>query len=107
MAFAGPIAAFSATQYTPNRFATIFRFGITPLFLLSGTFYPLDNLPAILQPLAWLTPLYHGVALTRGLSLGTAGQEPLLMVVHVTVLLAFAIGGSLATIVTVQRRMIK
>jgi lipooligosaccharide transport system permease protein len=107
MAFAGPIAAFSATQYTPNRFATIFRFGITPLFLLSGTFYPLDNLPAILQALAWLTPLYHGVALTRGLSLGTAGEEPLLMVVHVVVLLAFAIGGSLATIVTVQRRMIK
>ena len=107
MAFAGPIAAFSATQYTPNRFATIFRFGITPLFLLSGTFYPLDNLPAILQALAWLTPLYHGVALTRGLSLGTAGEEPLLMLVHVAVLLAFAIGGSLATIVTIQRRMIK
>ena len=107
MAFAGPIAAFSATQYTPNRFTTIFHFGITPLFLLSGTFYPLDNLPVFLQALAWLTPLYHGVALTRGLSLGTAGEEPLLMTVHVAVLLAFAIGGAVATIVTVQRRMIK
>ena len=45
MAFAGPIAAFSATQKNPNRFATIFRFGITPLFLFSGTFFPVSSLP--------------------------------------------------------------
>src|SRR6476661_7758788 len=61
MAFAGPIVAFSATQKTPNRFTTIFRFGITPLFLFSGTFFPVSSLPAALQVLAWLTPLYHGV----------------------------------------------
>ena len=107
MAFAGPIAAFAATQSTPNRFATIFRFGITPLFLLSGTFYPLENLPAILQAIAWLTPLYHGVALTRGLSLGTAGEEPLLMLAHLAVLLVFAIGGAIATIRMIQRRMVR
>lgn len=107
MAFAGPIAAFAATQNTPNRFATIFRFGITPLFLLSGTFYPLENLPALLQPIAWLTPLYHGVALTRGLSLGTTGQEPVLMTLHLVVLLGFAIGGALATIWTIRRRMVR
>jgi lipooligosaccharide transport system permease protein len=107
MAFAGPIAAFAATQQTPNRFATIFRFGITPLFLLSGTFYPIENLPALLQPIAWLTPLYHGVALTRGLSLGTAGEQPVLMALHLGVLLAFTIGGGLATIVMIQRRMVR
>ena len=39
LAFAAPIAAFSATQKTPDRFAAIFRFGITPLFLFpSETF---------------------------------------------------------------------
>ena len=42
MAFAGPIAAFSATQKTPDKFTAIFRFGITPLFLFSGTFFPID-----------------------------------------------------------------
>ena len=82
MAFAAPIAAFSATQKNPDRFATIFRFVITPLFLLSGTFYPLASLPAVLQALAWLTPLYHGVALTRGLSLGTVSEEPVAMAIH-------------------------
>ena len=50
MAFAAPIAAFSATQKTPNKFAAIFRFGITPLFLFSGTFFPLESLPEALQP---------------------------------------------------------
>ena len=43
MAFAGPIAAFAATQKTPDRFSTIFRFGITPLFLFSGTFFPITH----------------------------------------------------------------
>ena len=43
MAFAAPIAAFSATQQTPDRFNAIFRFGITPLFLFSGTFFPIEH----------------------------------------------------------------
>ena len=45
MAFAGPIAAFAATQNNPNKFTAIFRFGITPLFLFSGTFFPISSLP--------------------------------------------------------------
>ena len=61
LAFAAPIAAFTATQKTPNKFAAIFRFGITPLFLFTGTFFPIERLPAFLQPIAWLTPLCHGV----------------------------------------------
>ena len=45
MAFAAPIAAFSATQRTVEKFNAIFRFGITPLFLFSGTFFPVEQLP--------------------------------------------------------------
>src|ERR671920_225948 len=50
LAFATPIMAFTATQRTPDKFASLFRFGITPLFLFSGTFYPIESLPAFLQP---------------------------------------------------------
>lgn len=107
MAFAAPIAAFSATQKTPEKFASIFRFVITPLFLLSGTFYPLDSLPAFLQPVAWVTPLYHGVALTRGLSLGNAGDEPVVMLIHLAALFVFVIGGSVLMIRAVERRMVR
>ncbi len=107
LAFAAPIAAFAATQYTPDKFSAIFRFGITPLFLLSGTFYPLESLPSFIQPLAWLTPLYHGVALTRGLALGTVGQQPLAMLVHLTVLVVVVLAGSWAMVRNVERRMVK
>jgi len=107
MAFAAPIAAFSATQRTMEKFSAIFRFGITPLFLFSGTFFPIESLPAFLQPVAWISPLYHGVALTRGLALGTAAAEPLAMVVHVVVLCAIVVGGTVATAITVERRLVR
>jgi len=107
MAFAAPIAAFSATQKTPNKFNAIFRFGITPLFLFSGTFFPLDSLPEALRPLAWVTPLYHGAALTRGLSLGTALDDPILAAIHVLVLVACVVVGTRVAIYTIERRLVR
>jgi lipooligosaccharide transport system permease protein len=107
MAFAGPIAAFAATQKTPSKFAAIFRFGITPLFLFSGTFFPISSLPVALQALAWLTPLFHGVALTRGLSLGTIADDPVAAAVHVIYLTTLALVGAAATIVTIRRRLVR
>jgi lipooligosaccharide transport system permease protein len=110
LAFATPIAAFSATQRTPDRFAAIFRFGITPLFLFSGTFYPVESLPAVVQPLAWITPLYHGVTLARGLSLGTLGTEalpPERALLHLAVLIGFIVVGSFLTIKTVSAKLVR
>jgi len=107
MAFAGPIAAFSATQKTPARFSAIFRFGITPLFLFSGTFFPISSLPEALQVVAWATPLFHGVALTRGLSLGTIADEPLAAVVHVVYLTTLAVVGARLTIRNIERRLVR
>src|SRR5918999_3446984 len=92
MAFSAPIAAFAATQDEMNAFNAIFRFGITPLFLFSGTFFPVEQLPWFVQPIAWITPLWHGVDLARSLSLGTVGEAPLLAVVHLLVLLGFVVG---------------
>ena len=94
MAFATPIAAFAATQRTPEKFNTIFRFGITPLFLFSGTFFPISNLPAAIQPIAWLSPLWHGVELSRALALGTISEAPALATAHVAVLAAIVVAGS-------------
>ena len=110
LAFAAPITAFSATQRTPDRFASIFRFGITPLFLFSGTFYPVESLPAVVQPLAWITPLYHGVVLARGLSLGTLGTPALpldLALLHLAVLIGFIVVGSMLAIRTVSAKLVR
>jgi len=71
MAFAVPIFAFSATQETDSGFNILFRFIVTPLFLFSGTFFPVDQLPVFLRPIAWFTPLWHGVDANRSLALGS------------------------------------
>ena len=107
MAFAAPIAAFAATQRTVNKFNAIFRFGITPLFLLSGTFFPIASLPAAIQPLAWLSPLWHGVSLTRSFALGTIGDEPILALAHVAVLSALTLVGILWAARTFEARLVR
>lgn len=43
---------------------------VTPMFLLSGVFFPLERLSHWVQALAWCLPLFHGVRLLRGMSLG-------------------------------------
>jgi lipooligosaccharide transport system permease protein len=105
LAFATPITAFAATQKTMNKFSYLFRFGITPLFLFSGTFFPVEQLPAVIQPLAWITPLYHGVALCRSLALGTVSGDPLAAAIHLAVLLAFTVAGLVVALVTFERRL--
>lgn len=107
MAFGAPIAAYSATQRTPNKFNVIFRFGITPLFLFSGTFFPIESLPGFLQPVAWLSPLWHGVDLTRGLVLGTLGQNPVAMLAHVIVLATIVAVSTWAAVRTIERRLVR
>ena len=70
-AFSACLFAFAATQKNDVGFSAIFRFVINPLFLFSGTFFPLTQLPDQVEWVAWLTPLFHGVQLVRGLVLGT------------------------------------
>jgi lipooligosaccharide transport system permease protein len=107
MAFAAPIAAFAATQRTPASFNIIFRFGVMPLFLFSGTFFPIESLPGYLQPIAWLSPLWHGVDLARGLVLGTVTQHPALMLAHFAILSAIVVIATWATARNVERRLVQ
>jgi lipooligosaccharide transport system permease protein len=106
MAFAAPIAAFSATQRTPARFNVIFRFIITPLFLFSGVFFPIESLPALLQPLAWLSPLWHGVVVTRAVVFGLVGEVPLLLV-HLGILVTIVAIGTWASVELIERRLVR
>ena len=107
LAFATPMMAFTATQRTPDRFATLFRFGVTPLFLFSGTFFPIESLPTFLQPVAWVSPLWHGVDLCRQLMLGTIAETPLLALIHALVLVAITVVGIAVAMRTVESRLVK
>ena len=51
-------------------FTVLQRFVIMPLFLFSGTFYPLTNMPIYLQWIGWISPLWHATELGRWLSYG-------------------------------------
>jgi lipooligosaccharide transport system permease protein len=97
LAFAPALMAWSVTRSTDTSFSVLMRFVMVPLFLFSGTFFPVSQLPGWLQPVAYVTPLWHGVALCRSLALGTADLGG--AAVHVAYLLALALAGS----VTAQR----
>ena len=104
LAFAAPIAAYAATQETDTAFSTIYRMVLIPLFLFSGTFFPIGQLPRWLQDVAYATPLYHGVALCRDLTLGQI--HPLADVGHGAYLMALAVLGVAVAVVTYRRRLV-
>ncbi len=77
---------------------------ILPLFLFSATFYPLEVYPDGLRFVIQLTPLYHGVALMRDLSLGIL--EPG-MLVHVAYLAVMGLAGLMVTSRRLARLLLK
>lgn len=104
LAFAAPIAALAASLQRDYALSSLFRFGILPMFLLSGTFFPIAQLPAWLQPLAAIVPLWHGVQLTRVAALGEPTAFP--VGVHTAYLLVWFLVGALLAARQFHRRLI-
>lgn len=105
MAFGLPLMAYAAS-ITEDRgqFAMVQRFVVMPLFLFSGTFFPLDTLPVFLRWIGWISPIWHGTSLGRVLSYSMA--EPLwLSVVHVLFLVLVAGAGLVAARRIYSRRL--
>ena len=65
MTFATLVYGFTTRNYSEEAFGVLFRLGVFPLFLFSGAFFPVDNLGDVGSWLARLTPLWHGVNLSR------------------------------------------
>jgi lipooligosaccharide transport system permease protein len=104
LAFAAPIIGFSATRHNDSGFAALFRFVINPLFLFSGTFFPVSSLPGAVQWVAAATPLYHGVALVRGAVLD---QMPASWPLHLVYLLVFVGVAGYIAYRLLRRRLVK
>jgi len=87
----------------------LFRLVLIPMTLFSGTFFPVDRLPAWVQPVAWVSPLWHGTELARAAALGGAerpwGEAVLPALVHMAVLLAFVAAGSAVAVARFRRRL--
>lgn len=96
MASAACLSAYAITRESDSTFPLIMRLGIIPLFLFSGTFFPVEQLPELVRPLVWLSPLWHAVEPARD---ATTGSLDALTGVHIAV-----IAGLLAAVLPIGVR---
>jgi len=104
MAVAAPVFAFAARQEDDSGFAMLYRFGLIPVTLFSGIFFPISQLPDLIEPLAWAFPLWHGVELNRGVALG--GLDVVPAVAHVGYLCLWIGVGYLLAIRAFTKRLV-
>jgi lipooligosaccharide transport system permease protein len=104
IAFATPVAAWAATLDDDRALSSFFRFLVMPLFLFSGTFYPVDQLPSIVQPIIFLSPLWHGIELARAIA-GVPESPHFPWWLHTSVLVALFVIGLIWAGRNFQRRL--
>lgn len=102
-AFCGLAMCVSALSPGYDFFNYYFTLFVTPMFILSGVFYPVETMPQIMQSIVGLLPLYHGVELVRPL---VAGEIPDMIALHVGVLLGYGMIGHYMAVVLIRRRLI-
>ncbi len=104
LASAAPMFAVSARAETDVSFTLVTRLVVIPMFLFSGTFFPVDQLPDWLVPVVKVVPLYHGAELARDATLGTLSWGPDLL--HVGYLLLWVVVGGWLAVRSLTRRMV-
>lgn len=105
LAFGIPYMAYAASiTEDKGQFALVQRFVFVPMFLFSGTFYPLATLPLWLQWIGWVSPLWHATELGRMVTYGKPA-DPLMVVVHVSYLLVLSVGAYLIARRLFDRRL--
>lgn len=104
LAFAGLGLSVNALASGYDFFSYYMTLALTPMMMLSGVFFPIEQMPAAVQAVAKALPLYHGVALVRPL---LAGEYSAPMAAHVAVLAAYAMVGFYAATVLTRRRLLK
>ena len=107
LAVGGLIGAYaSRIEDDRGQLPMLMRFGVTPMFLFSGTFFPLETLPPWLQWIGWVSPLWHGSELGRVVSYGY--DEPAwLTAVHVVYLAVLIVVGLRLVATAFTRRLNK
>ena len=104
LAFAGLGLAINALATGYDFFSYYLTLVLTPMMVLSGVFFPAEQLPAAVQVATQVLPLYHGVALVRPL---LSGELPAAALLHLGVLLVYAVAGFAAAVVLTRRRLMR
>jgi len=103
LAFAGMGLIMTALAPNYDFFTYYFTLAITPMMLVCGVFFPVEQLPAWLQGAVQLLPLTHAVAISRPLMTGAAPPDAFL---NVAVLAAYACAGFYVALVLTRRRLL-
>ncbi len=102
-AFCAVLAAIAIRVESDASFPMIMRLGILPMFLFSGTFFPINQLPHALRSFAAASPLWHGVELARA---ATTGQfDAAAITVHIAVLVGCIAAGAYFGVRGFRRRL--
>lgn len=105
LSFGLPLMAYaSSITKDSGQFALVQRFIVVPLFLFSGTFFPLDSLPLGVRWIGWISPVWHGTQLGRAFTYGLE-ENPLLTLTHILFLVGAAAAGWTLTRRQFVRRM--
>ncbi len=102
LCFAAIAMVVTALARSYDFFLYFTTLGVTPMLLICGVFFPISQMPAEVQGLAWALPLTHSVALTRPLITG-AGPENVLL--HLAVLAAYALIALTVAATLLKRRL--
>jgi Nod factor-specific ABC transporter NodJ protein len=103
LAFAAPAAAWAVGLRSVAKLQAGFRFVLMPMYLFSGTFFALGQLPSGVRLIASALPLSQGVALCRSISLGTASAPA--VAARAGYLLAIVVAGIVVARITYRRRL--
>lgn len=104
LAFSAAVQAYTLTFLSEAGLAMIFRIGMLPMFLFSGAFFPVANLPTAFEWLARITPLWHGVDLTRMIAVGQV--DVAMAALHLAYLCAMAAVAITLAVRALERRML-
>ncbi|MEV4756502.1 ABC transporter permease [Micromonospora sp. NPDC049559] len=104
VAVSTPVFAYTASVKTDSYLALLFRFAVIPMTLFAGVFFPVESLPPVLRWLAYGSPLWHGVDLSRAATLGVAPRWS--VAGHLLYLTAWAAGGWVLARARFRRRLL-
>lgn len=95
--------AVSVRLEDPSGLAMYFRLVVIPMFLFSGAFFPISQLPEWMQPVAFATPMFHGVEMARAIVVGT--EPAIAWWASVLYLSAWIVIGTVLTVGPLRRKL--
>jgi lipooligosaccharide transport system permease protein len=104
LAFGGLGLVINALASGYDFFSYYLTLVLTPMMMLSGVFFPVEQLPGVIQAMAMALPLYHGVEIVRPLLSGTL---PAYLFLHIAVLAGYAAAGFYLATVLTRRRLLR